>query len=180
MVSAGMARARAGKPAAGFLNPTIRCQAIHCRARRTWPPQRTELADSQGRPADRRAPGEDDAQAEPELALPRHCASHPSRTCLQTLKANPALSSRARSHHGFTRRCPQIPIGDSSCLITPWCRWTISRISMIADRGYATAGYVAKGHGIRLHLVLLQWSIGANYGISGCTDWLRLRDDLHG
>jgi hypothetical protein len=38
------------KSAAGFLNQTIRCEAIHCRARRTWPPQRTELADSQGRP----------------------------------------------------------------------------------------------------------------------------------
>jgi peptidyl-prolyl cis-trans isomerase SurA len=28
-------------------------------------------------------------------------------------------------------------------------------------------GYIAKGHGIRLHLVVLQWSIGANFGISG-------------
>ena len=62
--------------------------------------------------------------------LPRHCASPPSSTCLQTLKANPALSARARSHHGPTRRCPQTPIGNSSCLITLWCRWTISRISM--------------------------------------------------
>jgi hypothetical protein len=35
----------------------------------------------------------------------------------------------------------------------------------ITDRGYAAAGYLAKGHGIRLHLVLLQWSIGANFVI---------------
>ena len=73
-------------------------------------------------PADRRAPGEDDGQAEPESTIPRHCASHPSSTCLQTLKANPALSARARSYHGLTRSCPQIPVGDSSCLITLWCR----------------------------------------------------------
>ena len=33
---------------------------------------------------------------------------------------------------------------------------------------------------IRLHLVLLQWSIGANFGIFGCTAWLRLGDDLRG
>jgi hypothetical protein len=49
--------------------------------------------------------------------------------CFQTLKANRALSARARSHHGPIRRCPQIPVGDSSCLITLWCRWTFSRIS---------------------------------------------------
>jgi hypothetical protein len=58
----------------------------------------------------------------------RHCASHPSST--QTLKTNPALSARARSHHGLARRCPQLTVGDLSCLVTLWCRWTISRISM--------------------------------------------------
>src|SRR5205807_6541161 len=73
-------------------------------------------------PADRRAPGEDGGQVEPEATLPRHCASPPSNTCLQTLKANPALFARARSHHGLTRRCPQIPLGDSLCLIALWCR----------------------------------------------------------
>ena len=83
------------------LNQTRRCQAIRCRARRTWPPQRTELADSQG-PADRRAPGEDDGQAEPESTLPRHCASHPSSTFLQTLSfkhLKPTQpSARGRGH----------------------------------------------------------------------------------
>jgi hypothetical protein len=44
-------------PLLGFLNPTIRCQAIHRRACRTWPPKRTELPDrrptspTDGRPA---------------------------------------------------------------------------------------------------------------------------------
>jgi hypothetical protein len=75
-------------------------------------------------------PGEDGGQAEPEAVLPRHGASPPSSTCLQTLKPNPALSAKARSHHGPTRRCPAITVGDSSCLVTLWCRWTISRISM--------------------------------------------------
>jgi hypothetical protein len=34
-----------------------------------------------------------------------------------------------------------------------------------SNQGYAAAGYIAKGHEIRLHLVLLQWSIGANFAI---------------
>jgi len=88
------------------LNQTIRCQAIHCRARRTWPPQRTELADSQGRP--RRQTG---ARRRRWASRTGIDASAPLRKPgLQTLKANPALSARARSHHGLTRRCPQIPV----------------------------------------------------------------------
>jgi hypothetical protein len=76
------------------------------------------FGESRADPADRRAPGEDDGQAEPEATLPRHCASPPSSTCPQTLKPNPALFARARSHHGRTRMCPQITVGDSSCLVT--------------------------------------------------------------
>jgi len=68
-----------------------------------WPTARAD-------PADRRAPGEDGGQAEPETTLPRHCASPPSSTCLQTLKANPALAARAQSHHRPLRRRPQIPV----------------------------------------------------------------------
>jgi hypothetical protein len=50
-------------------------------------------------PADRRAPGEDNGQAGPESTLPRHCASPPSSTCLQTLKPNPTQPSpRGRGH----------------------------------------------------------------------------------
>ena len=120
-------QARAGKSAAGFLNQTIGCQAIRCRACRTWPPQRTEWADRQGRP--RRQTGarrrQWASQARSDASAPLHKPSFehlPSRTCLQALKANPALSARARSHHGPIRRCPQIPVGDSSCLITLWCR----------------------------------------------------------
>jgi len=46
-------QARAGKSAAGFLNRTIRCQAIRCRARRTRPPGRQPgpTPPTDGRPA---------------------------------------------------------------------------------------------------------------------------------
>ena len=84
-------------------------------------------------PADRRAP-EDDGQAEPEVTLPRHRASHPSSTlpsstCLQTSKANPALSARC-GHARARPKLSAISVGDDQCPITLWCRWTIGRISL--------------------------------------------------
>jgi hypothetical protein len=91
-------QARAGKFAAGFLNQTIRCQAITLPGAPKLATWLTAKADF----ADRRAPGEHGGQAEPEAMLPRHCAS-----LLQALKPNPALSTRARSHHRPLRRRPE-------------------------------------------------------------------------
>ena len=57
----------AGRPSVGEVG--LGCQAIHRRARRTWPSRRTESADSQGRPRRQRAPGEDDGKPNRKLCF---------------------------------------------------------------------------------------------------------------